>query len=206
MFIPRVKLNFMSFSDAKLETKANFIASSLKGNVNFPTPAPPLADLVNAIADYTTALQGAATKEIVQVEIKKAQKITLLNLLRSLADYVNFAGGGSAVILASSGFDVTTPPGSSGPVQAPKTFTATIGKNPGEAITRAGGLSSQKYYNHQCSPDPLTPASIWETYPATQGSFTFTGLESRKKYWFRAQVIGTNGQFVYTEPIGVVIQ
>jgi hypothetical protein len=205
MRIVKVSLSFMQLSDPGLETKANFIATSLKGNLNFPTPTPPLADLVNAITDYSTSLQGAATRDRVQIKIKIAKKLALNNLLRSLANYVSFVSNGDEAIIASSGFDATKQAGTSGPVLPPENSNATIGINAGEAVSSCSGGSGIKIFNHQCAPDPVTSASVW-TNNFNKRTFTFKGLESGKKYWFRIQVIGKNGEVANTDPIAVIIQ
>jgi hypothetical protein len=206
MYIPKITLVFMKLGDAALQTKANFIATSMKGNVNFPTPTPPLTDLDAAIDDYSTALLAAATRDRIKGKIKTAAKVALTSILRSLATYVNLVGNGDAAILASSGFDLSKKPAATNPLVPPRTFKATIGTNAGEAVSTCGGAGRVTMYNHQYTADPLSAASVWVNNYGKKRIFKHEGLESGKKYWFRVEVMGADGEFVYTDPVAVTIQ
>ena len=206
MRTPKIVISFTTLSDGNLESKALSIVDAMTDNPNFPNPDPSLADVNAAVTEYSTALAGARTKDKVQVELKNIKRAALIAVLKSLAVYVNFTSKGDRSIMASSGFDVNKETKSATVMSAPNNFKVVSGENSGEAFLKVSGVKGIKTYAYQYTPDPLTDASVWVIKYATTRNFTFEGLETAKKYWFRVAAIGSGDQIMYTDPIAMVVQ
>jgi hypothetical protein len=206
MRVEKITTGFAKLSDGDFEKKATSIVTSMTGNDNFTKPVPALATVSSAIDDYSSALAAAQTRDRVQIAIKTEKRNALTAILRNLAAYVSFTANGNKSVMVSSGFDLAKEPVSAGPMQVPANFKAGIGTNVGQAVTTVSRVAGVKAYNHQCTADPLTLTSVWAGNYSTLRTFTFEGLDSGKKYWFRVEVIGKNGQVVYTDPVAVIIQ
>jgi hypothetical protein len=203
---PKVVIGFATLSDGNLEIKALSIVDAMTDNANFPTPDPTLSDVNAAITDYSNALSGAKTRDKTQVAVKNIKRKALISLLKDLASYVNFTAKGDKSIIMSSGFDAGKEGISASTVTSPTNFKITPGMNAGQATTSIRGVKAARTYVHQCTPDPITDASVWQNKFVTTRSYTFDGLASGKKYWFRVGVIGSGGQVLYSDPLSLIIQ
>lgn len=203
---PRITTSFTALSDGNLEKKALAIIDAMTDNANFPTPTPALSDVSAALTDYSNALSLAQNRDKLQVAIKNTKRKTLLNLLKELATYVNFIANGNKSVIISAGFDASKDGVSAPPLTQPKNFKVKSGMNSGQAITSISGVKGARSYVHQCTPDPLTDASVWESNFVTTRTFTFEGMVPGKKTWFRVGAVGTGKQRAYTDPISMVIQ
>ena len=202
----KIVINFTTLSDGNLESKALSIIDAMTDNPNFPNPDPSLAEVNTAVTEYSSALAGARSKDKVQVELKNIKRAALITVLKNLAAYVNYTSKGDRSIMASSGFDVSKDAKSAIVMSAPKNFKIVSGENSGQAFLKVSGVKGIKTYAHQYTPDPLTDASVWQTKYVTTRYYTFEGLETAKKYWFRVAAIGSGDQIMYTDPIAMVIQ
>ena len=202
----KIVISFTNLSDGNLESKALFIVDAMTDNPNFPNPVPALSDVSAALADYSNALSLAKTRDRTQVAIKNIKREALINLLKDLAAYVNFIAHGNKGIIVSAGFDTAKENGNGLPLTEPKNFKIAAGMNAGQAITSISGVKGVKTYVHQYTADPLADTSAWQSKNVTTRSYTFDGLASGKKYWFRVGAVGTGEQIVYTDPLSLIIQ
>jgi hypothetical protein len=67
-------------------------------------------------------------------------------------------------------------------------------------------VAGAKAYVHQYAADPLTGDNVWVNKVTTNPSYTFTGLKSKKKYWFQVVAIGLNGLETASPPVARVVQ
>src|SRR5271156_6673975 len=100
----KIIINFPTLSDGNLEAKALSIVDKMTDNANFPNPVPPLSDLSAAVTEYSSAFSMAQNKDKVQIAIKNIKREALIELLRSLAGYVNFTANGNKGVIVSAGF------------------------------------------------------------------------------------------------------
>ena len=96
---------FGRLSDPKLITKALAILTAMTDNVNFPTPSPALADISASITDFQVAVNAAAQRDRTKVVLKNRARVSLIENLKSLGNYVTFTANTDSAILSSSGFD-----------------------------------------------------------------------------------------------------
>ena len=94
----RTTNGFNGYTDSKLLTKGNFIYAQMFGNPAFEKPAPTLVVLHDAIKAYSTALDLAATRQIFAVSEKNSRKMELVNIMRSLGNYVTAIADGEVLI------------------------------------------------------------------------------------------------------------
>ena len=195
---PRIKLSFMTASDAKLESEGQFIVTSMTDNTNFPSPTPGLAAVGTALTEYSVAKAEAAGRDRTKVAIKNSKKLALQLLLKTLANYVALTANGDEAMLVSSGFQLVREAQTTPPLEAPENFNVTGGFNQGEIVTKVDRVLNARSYLHECTEDPIVENSDWDSRATTGRDFTFTGLQPGKKYWFRVAVIGVRDQIIYS--------
>ena len=202
----RTIISFTRLSDGDLEAKALSIVDKMTDNPAFPNPVPTLADVSAALTEYSSAFSMAQNKDKVQIANKNIKREALLDLLRSLAAYVNFTANGNKSIIVSAGFDANKGITSASPMPDPKNFKVVSGRNSGQAVTSVNGVRAVKSYVHQYTPDPLTDTSMWQSKYVSSRVNVFDALEPGKKFWFRVAAIGTGDQVAYTDAISMIIQ
>ena len=203
---PRAIISFAKLSDSELESTALSIIDSMTNNANFPTPIPSIADVTAAVTEYSNALAAAKNRGKAEVELKKMKKDAMIEVLVSLSTYVTFTANGNRNMIITSGFGITKNSKTPQAMGTPKKFTITIGETNGEAVSTVGGVKGIKKYAHQYTPDPLSATSVWTSAFVSTRTYTFTGLDSGKKYWFRVAALGNGDQVKYTAPIALIIQ
>ena len=203
---PRAILNFAKLSDGNLEAIALSIIDKMTDNANFPNPTPAITDVTAVVMEYTNALSAAKNRGKAEVELKNIKKDAMIPVLVSLAAYVTFIANGNRNIIATSGFSITKDSKTSQTMSIPAKFSVGMGKTTGEAISSVAGVRGVKKYVHQYTSDPLTQASVWTSAYVSKRSYTFTGLDSGKKYWFRVAALGKGDQIEYTAPFALIIQ
>ena len=77
---------------------------------------------------------------------------------------------------------------------------------PGEATTQVKRLRGARAYMHQYTTEPPTTETKWVSEGSKQPYYTFSGLNSMAKYWFRVVAISQDGQTVYSPVVTRVIQ
>lgn len=179
---------------------------NMENNPVFPNPPAALADLKKVLPELQTALVNAEGRDKQMVSIKNDKKAIVLALLQELAEYVTETCKGDRTLILSSGFDVTnaTSGGSNLPPSV-ELLEVELGL-PGEATTRAKNITGAKAYVHQYTKEQPSLSTEWIGIGSSTSSYTFEGLSSDKRYWFRVVAIGTDGQRGYSPVVSRVIQ
>jgi len=138
------------------------------------------------------------------IEHKKQKKLVLTSLLTEVADYVTNTCKGDRLMLLSSGFPIA---GENNNKEEPviKLLQVELGP-PGIATTRVKRLRGTRAYIHQYTDEEPTSKTIWTYVASKDPKYTFRGLQSVKKYWFRVAVMARDGQLVYSPVVERVIQ
>jgi hypothetical protein len=139
------------------------------------------------------------------VSIKDDQKANVLRLLTSLADYVTVTSKGNKTILLSSGFDITGNIITDTPQLAIEKLEVDASE-PGVAITRITKATAARAFVHEYATEARGANTTWTSEGTSDTDYTFKGLSSDKRYWFRVVAIGKNGQRVYSAVVSRVIQ
>ena len=180
------------------------VIEKMENNPVFPDPPAALATLKKVLPELETALVNARGGDKEWGAIKNDKKAIVLNLLAELSWYVMATCKGDKALLLSSGFDVT------GEVRTPVTpaiekLEVDIGP-PGEATTRVRNVTATIAYVHEYATEPPGLHTAWTSKGSSQGSYTFTGLTTDKRYWFRVVALGRGGQTSYSPVVTRVIQ
>jgi hypothetical protein len=197
MRIQKVLIDFSRFTDAELDQQAQAIVVAMTGNPHFLTPAPPLADVSDAIEDYQIALSNAASGDHAAVELKDQKRAALEEVLRQLGLYVEVQSNGDAAIMLSSGFHISKDPSPVGPLPKPTGFEIKP-QGKGEIKLVLDKIDGARIYQFEYK---QTAASEWINEMSTKTKLMLTGLESGKQYDFRVLPIGTSDIREYSDEI-----
>jgi hypothetical protein len=201
--INRILMTFNYCRTGDLIKITRRILDSMKNNAQFPNPAPALADIENALEEFSAALSKAGGGDRQMIAIKDGAQIILMQLLTELAYYVTQICKGDKAMLLGSGFDINGETIKS--QKAPPKLRAQLGL-PGQVTTGVDRVTKARAYVHQYTPDPLTPESVWAGETTLKPTHTFTGLESASKIWLRVIVIDKSGIPIYWDPVLRIIQ
>lgn len=182
------------------------VIDRMENNPGFPNPPAALAELKKLLPEFQTALANAQGRDKQMVSIKNDLKAKILALLQELGDFVTVTSKNDRTLILSSGFDVTNAPNSDSNLPPSIEILEVELGSSGEATTRAKNVTGAKGYVHQYVKEQPGINTEWIGEGSSQGSYTFKGLASDKRYWFRVVVIGTNGQRSYSPVVSRVIQ
>jgi len=201
----RLKTGFDGISDSDFETQGLTIYDSMNNNLYFPNPTPDLPTVLAALGGYSTSLIAAQNRDKNAVAQKKAARDGLTGILIQLANSCMTTANGNRLMLISTGFKLAKP-GETTPLIKPESITLTDGQNVGELVVRIPRVKGAGGYVPQYTADPLTAESVWTKIMTTTSKYTFTNLESGKKYWCRVAAIGPYNQIVYSDAVCRVVQ
>jgi hypothetical protein len=202
----KIVSSFARGTDSALNTKAQFIITSMTGNANFTTPVPTLAALGTARTAFELALNASLTKDQNKISIKNDKREQLIALLKQLVNYVELISVGDKSKLLSSGFDLAKDGSDAAPLGLFKNFTIANGNNSGQMISKAERVENAVSFLHCFTPDPISPNSIWTEQASTTVNYTHTDLVPGLKYWFKMKAIGSKNQKNESEMIAKIVQ
>jgi hypothetical protein len=199
----KITSEYKRISDANLLKFARQVVSSLKDNAPFAAVKDSVTALENAVNDYEAALMNAKGRDRTMISVKNDKKASLQELLAELSINVVQVCKGDRSMLLSSGFNISKDRSAAN--KLPFMLNVDLGL-PGEATTRIPRVGGTRAYVHQYTADPVTPASVWRSETSKSNSYTFTGLASGAKFWFRIIVFDKAGESTYLEPVSRFIQ
>jgi hypothetical protein len=181
------------------------VLENMENNPYFPTLPAEYGELKKAVPEYDSSLANAIGRDKFKVSIKDDQKANALRLLVALADYVTLTARGDKSILLSSGFDVNGNIVTETPELAIEMMKVELGE-PGVATTQITKATAAIAFVHEYATEVPGANTAWTSEGTSQNYYTFKGLSSDKRYWFRVVAIGKNGQRVYSAVVSRVIQ
>jgi hypothetical protein len=190
--------------DDSLATLSKRIVEKMDNNPNFSNPPEALAKLKKLVPEYGASLAQAIGRDKEMVAIKKAKKAEVVSLLIELDSYVTGVCNGEEALLLNSGFDIAG--------QTEEQLMAVIEKliielgHPGQVTIRSKRIRGARAYLHQYSTEPPGSETVWISEGSTKPYFTFRGLKSATKYWFRIVALGTADQVVYSPVDARIVQ
>jgi hypothetical protein len=199
----KITSEYKRFSDANLLKFARQVVSSLKDNAQFPTLKDSVTAVEQAVNDYEAALINAKGGDRTMISIKNDKKASLRILLAELSINVSQVCKGDRSMLLSSGFNISKDRSSA--TKLPFMLGVDLGQS-GEATTRVPRIRLTRAYIHQYTTDPVTPSSAWRSETSKNNRYTFTGLSSGAKLWFRVLILDKDGELTYLEPVSRVVQ
>jgi hypothetical protein len=190
--------------DSELATTGIHIVEEMEANPYFPDPPAELAEVKKLLPEYQTAVANAKGRNTVMVSIKKDRKEELIAKLIKLGAYVTLTCKGDRTMLLSSGFPISGEK-SEQPMAVIQKLEVEIG-SPGEATTRVKRVAGARAYLHQYATEQPTSNTVWISEGTSNANYTFKGLQSAVKYWFRVVALGKNGQAVNSPVMSRIIQ
>jgi hypothetical protein len=188
----------------KIQLAENIIGK-MTGNTNFTKPKPTLPEINAALGklaeSYDAAIDGGKTKKL-QMHTDE-EKVDAL--MAQLAVYVQDASEGDALIISSSGFEVSKNPSPVGPLPGAANMRANPGTEEGTIKLQFGKVKGSKSYNIQRTLDPNTPSTWTTILSSTSTRVTLTSQDSGKKTWYRAIAIGSAGPGSPSDPAWVMV-
>jgi hypothetical protein len=170
----------------------------------FSNPPAALAILNTKLPLFQLSLANAKSRDKEKVAIKNEFKAEILALLEELAEYVERICNGNRALMLSSGFDVTEE--QTGSKKPSIELMEVVLGGQGVATTRAKRVSGAVSYVHQYAMEPPGPNTMWHGEGSSTSSYTFNGLISDKRYWFRVVAVGRKGQKAYSPIVSRAIQ
>lgn len=202
--MPRIKLNLRSLSIPEKVARAQQLVAALTGNVNFPSPHPPLAQVTAAIDELETAanaVQAARQEAKARTAAQNAREDALDQILAQLVAHVESVAGSNQELIMGAGLDVRAAPSSSAATHAaPPSLTATVGEHDGEIDLSWDAVRGARSYVVERSPDPPADSTYSHAAVSTRSSTTIEGLTSGTRYWFRVAAVTTAGQSAWSNP------
>ncbi len=192
-------------SDPKLVFDTSNITTQMKDNLSYPTPAPPLADVLAANVAFSTAMSDAANGGTVLTKIKDQKRALLVGLLRQLAIYVQLKCDGDAAKLLSSGFPMQkssrTPVGI---LQPPNEITLTQGARTGSLNAVASLVSGAANYNWRLTL-ASDPETVVQTDQTTAARTVFENLTPGFIYRVECNVLGSAGLSDWSNAVNLMV-
>lgn len=195
----KVLTRFAKKRDDELGGFAHVIVERMTDNVNFPNPTPPLVDVSAAVAAYEIALANAGDGGKQKTAFKNEKRAILIDMLNSLALYVQANCKNDLSILLSSGFNARKEPSPVGMLPRPENFKIENGPIPGSMMLRVDRISGANGYLFEYAPFPVTDETRWVVNAVPGRSFMISGLTGGIKYSFRVAGMGAYPIKVYSD-------
>ena len=190
--------------DSELIATGYRVRDKMTNNPFFPDPPAALNTTSQLLPEFISLVGHSLGRDKQVIERKKQQKLVLTSLLTEVADYVTLTCKGNRLMLLSSGFTIS---GKYVNKEQPviKLLKVELGP-PGIATTLVKRLRGARAYIHQYTDEEPASKTVWTQVPSKDEKYTFKGLQSVKKYWFRVAAIARDGQLVYSPVVERVIQ
>jgi len=181
------------------------VVEKMDNNPAFSDAPVALAKLKKVLPKFQTGLVNALGRDKHMVAIKNNLKAIVLDLLDELAKYVIQKSKGDRIIILSSGFDANKERRKIGSAPSIGVLEVELGP-PGKATVTARNITGARAYIHQYTTEPPGLNTVWISEEGTEKRYTYEGLISEKRYWFRVVAIGSRSRKAYSPIVSKVIQ
>ena len=190
--------------DLEIIATGQRITEKMDKNPDFSDAPPELEEAKQLVPELLSSVGNAKGRDIEVINLKNERKARLIVLLTILAQYVTVKCKGDRGMLLSSGFPIS---GDKSNQEEPviQQLEVELGP-PGVATTQVKRLRGARAYMHQYTTEPPTSETKWVSEGSKQPFYTFSGLSSTAKYWFRVVAISQDGQTVHSPVVTRVIQ
>ena len=195
---------YKNLGDSETITVGYRVVEKMENNPTFPDAPVALAAAKKLLPELQSAVSNAKGRDMEAVALKNNKKAELIALLTELAAYVTLTCKGDRLKLLSSGFFISG--GSGNGPDAVITQLEVKLDAPGEATVSVKRVRGARAYLHQFTSEPPTAETVWHIEGSKHATYTFSGLTSMAKYWFRVVAIGRYGEIVTSPVITKVIQ
>ena len=200
-----VKLELSKKTNSELVISCENVVTKMTSNANYTTPNPTLAFIAALILAFKTSIENALDGGKALKAIQAQKRKDLLSGMGLLAAYVQFASGGDATKITSSGMGVRN---SRTPAVLPdtiinlKAFTGEVFGTVRLLWKAQKGIKSY-VIEYSVNPDPSTG---WvHLYVCSSSRFTAANLPKAAKVWIRVAAVNTAGQGGFSDPVHVYV-
>jgi hypothetical protein len=190
--------------DSDTITQGYRVVEKMEGNPNFPDPPAALAEIKKVLPELQSAVSNAKGRDVEAVALKNKLKADVIALLVVVADYVTLTCKGDRLNLLSSGFPISGA-ASTQIDQVIGALEVELGA-PGQASTSVERLRRARAYLHQYTKESPTEETVWHSEGSKYPYYTFSGLSSVTKYWFRVVALSDSGEKIVSPVVIRVIQ
>jgi hypothetical protein len=162
------------------------------------------------VKTLSDGMVAAETKDKIKIAQKLGAREALLNILSSLADYVNYNANTTAnienmrSIILSAGFSASAGIKTGTDLGSIKDFTVEMGKNSGMVVASISSVENATGY-HFYYAITLIVNDEWVHQPSSESSFTFMDLPAGKELAFKASASGSKNRSLYTGVITRIV-
>ena len=195
---------YKGLRDSDTITQGYRVVEKMDGNPIFPDPPAALAETKRVLPLLQSAVSDAKGRDVEAVALKNKLKAEVIALLTEVADYVTVTCKGDRLSLLSSGFPISG--ATSTQIDQVITGLEVILGGPGEASLKVKRLRGGRAYLHQYTDEPPTAETVWHSEASKNAYYTFSGLASVTKYWFRVIAISATDERIASPIVVKVIQ
>ena len=189
------------YTDSKLLQKAGTVLERMTDNDYFPNVQSRLDELRAKIQSYTMAIsesnQGGRLSTVIKINCRKE----LEDYLKELADYVQQASKGNALVLLSAGFDIHKKPSRVGELDKPTYVKLEVGPYKGSLWLSCAVVDKALFYVFEYCLAPAGPDSVWIQVTSSRRKILIDGLISGKKYCFRIAAARTDPSRIWSDQV-----
>ncbi|MCE5332102.1 MAG: fibronectin type III domain-containing protein [Bacteroidales bacterium] len=196
----KVSLDFSTneYSDAELSVKASTVAGSLDGNVYFPSLAPNVTTIKDAVATFDDLLAQMAEGNKKVTAEKNLARETLVEVLCEAGRLVQNISKGDEVQILSSGFDMNRKPTPIEILDQPGNVTVKPGKIPGTLDVSWDVVSHARSYEVRYTKLPKSDPVFYEKVTSSKHKITLEGLVQGQQYAIQVAGVGSNPKRVWS--------
>ncbi len=199
----KVKLSLLGLTEPERVSKVQDVVTHLTGNPSFPATNPTLASVQTHITTANTKIAAsiaAVTASRAAIQEKRAAMELVENDYRLLGLHVENVANGDEAKIASSGYELRTPPLPLGIPSAPLAVVASAGEFPGQLLVAWDAPEGAvAIYELQTTADPMTESSWVARGTSTRTSASLMGLPSGGHCWVRVRANGSAGPGPYSD-------
>jgi len=196
----KVSLDFSTnqYSDAELSVKASTVATSLDGNVYFPSLVPNVTAIKAAVVTFDDLLAQMAEGNKKLTAEKNLAREALVEVLCEAGRLVQNISKGDEVQILSSGFDMNRKPTSIEILDQPGNVTVKPGKIPGTLDLSWDVVSHARSYEVRYTKLPKSDPVFYEKVTSSKHKITLEGLVQGQQYAIQVAGVGSNPKRVWS--------
>jgi len=204
----RALTGFTRMKDDELVVQTTTIIQAMTGNEYFETPLPALTDVDAALEDFQTKLADARKKgSPFETSLKNYSKEALVEVLKSLAFYVNSIAKGLLHVLLSSGFPVSAVPVGGKVPLTPQLLKLRDGRQSGQIRLDFNKVEEARLYEYRYTSEKNIEGDfVWGDTFITSSSVSniIAPVEPGKTYYVQVRAINGLGVGDWSDPVSLI--
>ncbi len=213
----QVKQGLDEMNPGEMAQYGENVVAGMTANANFPTAAPPLAEISSAVSAVRTNLTSVeASKAQLSADNAnvRASAATLSSLLSGEGNTVQAAAdkaerdglGDPTQIIKSANMGVKADAAPIGNLPAPTGLSATDGSADGEINAHCNRVKGAASYVWETCAGENPIAGAWGgTKVSSASSILLNGYEVGKRVWIHVAAVGAAGQGTWSEPVSLIV-